>query len=139
MSKVIHNNFRLRGRSIAQGQLVVDLYDGALKYLQQARDQMVAQKYAARNILVNRALSILNELTRSLDIRGGGDLAFKLNNLYLLCSARLLSANQKMSLDDLDSVVHILTRLRNIYLRFPGIEQNRINSQPNSSLVENNR
>ncbi|MBQ7456308.1 MAG: flagellar protein FliS [Desulfovibrio sp.] len=115
--------FSPRRQEVSQGQLVVELYDGALSYLQEARNQMVAKKYAERNLLLQRAIAIIGELSRSLNLQSGGDLAVKLNNLYLLCSSRLLTASQRMSLDDLDSVVAILTRLRGIYARFPELRK----------------
>ena len=120
MSKAIHF-FRPRQQDVRQGQLVVSLYDGALQYLQQVRNQMVAQKYANRGLLLDRVLEIIRELSKSLDVQSGGDLAVRLNNLYLLCSAHILRANQKMCIDDLDAVVMILSRLRSIYATFPGV------------------
>ncbi|MBQ7585248.1 MAG: flagellar export chaperone FliS, partial [Desulfovibrionaceae bacterium] len=112
--------FSPRRQEVSQGQLLVELYDGALQYLRKARDQMVAQRYSARNLLLNCAIEIIDELAKSLDTHSGGDLAVKLNNLYLLCSSRLLRANQRMCVDDLDTVVVILKRLRDIYSLFPG-------------------
>ena len=120
MGKAIRTYFGPRRQEVSQGQMLLGLYDGALQYLHQARDQMVAQKFATRSLLVNRALEIIGELSRSLDLKSGGDLAARLNTLYLLCSSRLLSASESMSVDDLDSVVNILTRLRSIYSQFPG-------------------
>ncbi|MBO4336297.1 MAG: flagellar protein FliS [Desulfovibrio sp.] len=120
MGKAIRTYFGPRRQEVSQGQMLLGLYDGALQYLQQARDQMLARKFATRSLLVNRALEIIGELSRSLDMKSGGDLAAKLNTLYLLCSSRLLSASETMSVDDLDSVVNILTRLRSIYSQFPG-------------------
>lgn len=89
MRKAVRTYFSPRRQDVSQGQLLLGLYDGALQYLQQARDQMVAQKFATRGLLVNRALEIIGELSRSLDYKSGGDLAAKLNTLYLLCSSRL--------------------------------------------------
>ncbi|MBQ9536471.1 MAG: flagellar export chaperone FliS [Desulfovibrionaceae bacterium] len=123
MAKTIRTYFHPRRQDVSQGQMLVELYDGALQYLRQARDQMVAQRYSARNMLLNCAIDIIEELAKSLDTRSGGDLAVKLNNLYLLCSSRLLRANQRMCLDDLDAVVAILKRLRAAYALFPGLEQ----------------
>ena len=45
----------------------------------------------------------------------GGSLAVNLNNLYLLCTARLLRANLKMDMDSLNSVESILSGLRGAY------------------------
>lgn len=135
MAKAVRTYFTPRRQEVIQGRLLVELYDGALCYLSQARDQMVAQKFAQRNVLVDRALAIIGELSRSINMQSGGDLAAKLNNLYLLCSSRLLRASQKMSLDDLDSVVSILTRLRRIYAMYPEIRSGA--QEKNTWVVQN--
>ncbi|MCR5814968.1 MAG: flagellar protein FliS [Desulfovibrio sp.] len=139
MHKAVRTYFSPRRQEVSQGQLLLGLYDGALQYLQQARDQMVAQKFATRSLLVNRALEIIGELSRSLDLKSGGDLAAKLNTLYLLCSSRLLSASETMSVDDLDSVVTILTRLRAIYSQFPETLQASAAEESTPCVAENDR
>lgn len=98
-----------------QGQLLLMLYDGALNYLQQARDKMLAKDYAAKGLLISKTIDIVTELSNTLNMEKGGTLAENLNNLYFLCTARLLQANLKMNVDQLDSVVGILSGLRSAY------------------------
>lgn len=50
-----------------------------------------------------------------MNLEKGGSLATNLNNLYVLCTARLLQANLKMNVESLDSVVQILSGLRSAY------------------------
>ena len=97
-----------------QGRLLLMLYDGALKFLQQAREKMLEKDYAAKGILISKVIDIVNELS-SLNMERGGDLAVNLSNLYFLCTARLLEANLKMSVERLDSVSQILSGLRSAY------------------------
>lgn len=98
-----------------QGRLLLMLYDGALKFLQQAREKMLEKDYAAKGILISKVIDIVNELSSSLNMERGGDLAVNLSNLYFLCTARLLEANLKMNVERLDSVVQILSGLRSAY------------------------
>lgn len=98
-----------------QGRLLLMLYDGALKFLQQAREKMLEKDYAAKGILISKVIDIVNELSSSLNMERGGDLAVNLSNLYFLCTARLLEANLKMSVERLDSVSQILSGLRSAY------------------------
>lgn len=98
-----------------QGHLLLMLYDGALKFLQQAREKMLEKDYAAKGILISKVIDIVNELSSSLNMERGGELATNLNNLYFLCTARLLEANLKMSVERLDSVSQILSGLRSAY------------------------
>ena len=98
-----------------QGQLLLMLYDGALKFLAQAREKMLARDMAGKGTLISKSIDIVNELAASLNMEKGGTLAENLNNLYFLCTARLLQANAKLDVKQLDSVVAILSGLRNAY------------------------
>ena len=98
-----------------QGQLLLLLYDGALRSLQLAREKMLAKDYGAKGLYISKALDIIGELSSSLNMEKGGELATNLNNLYFLCMARLLDANLKMSVERLDSVCDILSGLRSAY------------------------
>jgi len=98
-----------------QGQLLLMLYDGALKFLAQAREKMLARDMAGKGMLISRTIDIVNELAASLNMEKGGTLAENLNNLYFLCTARLLQANAKLDVAQLDSVVDILSGLRSAY------------------------
>lgn len=115
MNKAAKAYFQTRVSTTDQGQLLLMLYDGALNYLQQAREKMIAKDFAGKGILISKVIDIVNELSASLNMEKGGSLAVNLNNLYILCTARLLQANLKMSVESLDSVVQILSGLRGAY------------------------
>ena len=115
MNKAANAYFQTKVTTTDQGQLLLMLYDGALRYLQQARDKMLAKDFAGKGILISKVIDIVNELSASLNMEKGGSLAVNLNNLYILCTARLLQANLKMNIDSLDSVVQILSGLRGAY------------------------
>jgi flagellar protein FliS len=66
-------------------------------------------------MLISKTIDIVNELASSLNMEKGGTLAENLNNLYFLCTARLLQANVKLDVDLLDSVASILSGLRSAY------------------------
>lgn len=115
MNKAANAYFQTKVSTTDQGQLLIMLYDGALRYLAQARDKILAKDYAAKGILISKVIDIINELSASLNVEKGGSLATNLNNLYILCTARLLQANLKMNLESLDSVTQILSGLRSAY------------------------
>ena len=115
MNKAAHAYFKTNVSTTDQGHLLIMLYDGALKFLAQAREKIEAKDYAAKGILISKVIDIISELAGSLNMEKGGSLATNLNNLYLLCTARLLQANLKMDTKALDSVVKILEGLRSAY------------------------
>lgn len=115
MNRAANAYFQTKVNTTDQGQLLIMLYDGALRYINQARDKILAKDYAAKGVLISKVIDIINELSASLNLEKGGSLATNLNNLYILCTARLLQANLKMSIESLDSVAQILSGLRSAY------------------------
>lgn len=115
MNKAANAYFQTKVSTTDQGQLLIMLYDGALRYLAQAREKILAKDYAGKGVLISKVIDIINELSSSLNMEKGGSLATNLNNLYVLCTARLLQANLKMNVESLDSVVQILSGLRSAY------------------------
>ncbi len=115
MNKAAQAYFQTKVNTTDQGQLLLLLYDGALRFLQQAREKMLVKDYAAKGIFISKVIDILNELTNTLNLEKGGTLAENLNNLYFLCTTRLLQANLKMNVEQLDNVTTILTGLRSAY------------------------
>ncbi len=97
------------------GQVLLMLYDGAIKFLTQAKERMDARDYAGKGNLISKALDILNELSSSLNPEKGGDLADNLGQLYFYCSKRLFQANAKMDQAAVDEVIKILNGLRSAF------------------------
>ena len=99
----------------SQGQLLIMLYDGAVKFLVQGKDRMEAKDYAGKGNLISKALDIINELDSTLNTDKGGALADNLHQLYFYCSKRLFTANAKMDQAPVDEVIKILGGLRSAY------------------------
>lgn len=99
----------------SQGQLLVMLYDGAIKFLVQAKERMAAKDYAGKGNLISKALDIINELDSTLNTEKGGELAGNLHQLYFYCSKRLFMANSRMEQAPIDEVIKILGGLRSAY------------------------
>lgn len=75
-------------------ELVVLLYDGAMRFLADAERAMTAGDLAARGTAIGRALAIVNELQATLDLGRGGAVAAELDRLYDYVQDRLLRATR---------------------------------------------
>ena len=115
MQSAVKNYIQTQVSTTTQGDLVIMLFDAALKYLHQAKEKIVEKNYAQKGILISKAMDILAELQGSLNINKGGDLADRLQKLYFFCSSRLLTANLKMDITKIDEVVGILSGLREAF------------------------
>ncbi len=99
----------------SQGQILIMLYDGAIKFLNQAKERMQAKDYPGKGKLISSAIDVINELASSLNAEKGGDLAANLNQLYFYCNKRLFMANSRMDINAIDEVIKILGGIRSAY------------------------
>jgi flagellar secretion chaperone FliS len=93
-------------------ELVVMLYDGAIRFTTEARAAVVAKDIARRGNAVSRAMAILSELQSTLDLEKGGDIAVNLDKLYTFIRDRLVDASIKQDVRPLDEALRVLTTLR---------------------------
>ena len=92
-------------------ELVVMLYDGALKFMGTARDAIERRDIPARREALSRTLAIISELQSTLNLAQGGQVAIELDRLYSYSNARLLDAamkNEVAAVDDVKRVFEIL-------------------------------
>lgn len=104
----------------SQGDLLIMLYTGAIKYLQQAKEHIDAKDFAQKGILISKAMDVIAELDQSLNAEKGGEVAQNLHQLYFYCSTRLLKANMKMDKDIIDEIIRILEGLREAFMEIQG-------------------
>lgn len=91
------------------------LYDGVIKFLNQAKELLLANDMAGKGNCISKSLDIINELDSSLNLEKGGELAANLHSLYFFCSSRLVMANLKKDPKIIDEVIKILSGIRNAY------------------------
>lgn len=96
-----------------QKQLIIMLYDGAIRFIETASGFMGSFKtYDKANQNILRAQDILTELMLSLNLDHGGEIGQNLFNLYAFCKKQLLDANVKKNADDLKPALKILKELK---------------------------
>lgn len=93
------------------GQLIVMLYDGAIRFLAQAATAMrVGDLERMRNRL-GRAEAIIDELNVSLDM-SYGEIPERLRSIYLFCKSELREASIRAEAERVDVVCRLLSELR---------------------------
>lgn len=93
-------------------ELVVMLYDGAIRFVGEAREAADRNDIVHRTRAVSRALAIVTELQNTLRLDDGGDVARELDRLYTYMTERLLDSNVKRDRKALDEVHRLLTTVR---------------------------
>jgi flagellar protein FliS len=101
------------------GQLVLMLYDGALRFLEKsltgfAQDDPAEFNQTIGNNLL-RAQQIVHELNVSLNVEAGGEVAANLRRLYEYLDRRLLESNIKKQEGGIKEVIARITVLRDAW------------------------
>lgn len=102
------------------GQLVLMLYDGALKALAIAREGFATPADDPRRIqIINeqllKAQAILNELQSGLNMEAGGEFAKTMHRLYDYHNRRLLEANLRKQVEPVIEVERLVRELRDAW------------------------
>ncbi len=85
---------RMEAESRSPMELVVMLYDGAIRFMADARNALARNDVRARTEATRRALDIVSELQNTLNVKEGGDIARELDRLYAYMSTRLLDVTR---------------------------------------------
>ncbi len=100
-------------------RLIVMLMDGALERVAAARGCIKNKAFVDKSRLIHRAVAILDQLSISLDMDAGGEIAGNLNGLYDYMCRQLLKASVENDVDALDEVLKLLHQIRSAWLTIP--------------------
>lgn len=102
-------------RSSTPLELVVLLYDAALRHAAAARDAMARGDIATRRTSMSKLMAVVGELQHTLDMERGGDIARQLDDLYSWALGQLLDATVHQDAHRIDDVHRVLTILRDAW------------------------
>jgi flagellar secretion chaperone FliS len=93
-------------------ELVVMLYDGALRYILAAKIAIAQRDIRARKEAVGKLLAVVAELQNTLDVERGGEIASTLDELYAYMIRRIMDAVSTNNAAPLTEVEHLITTIR---------------------------
>jgi len=94
-----------------KGRIVVMLYEGAIKFLKLAIQEIEAKNPEAKGKYISKTLDILFELNTVLDMEAGGEIATNLRSLYMFMGRHLTQANIKQDVGKIQEVIKLLEEL----------------------------
>ncbi|MFA5384590.1 MAG: flagellar export chaperone FliS [Eubacteriales bacterium] len=97
-------------------KLVLMLYEGALSFIDQAKETIQQGEIAKTNYLLSRSQKIINELRASLNFEAG-DFAINLERLYEYMHFRLIQANIKKDVAILNEITELLTEIKDSWAK----------------------
>jgi flagellar protein FliS len=92
--------------------LVVQLFDGALRFLRQAKSAATEGKQTEVAQAISRAHAILGELSDVLDHEQGGEIATQLDALYNFSMLHLTKGLLDKTTRNIDEVIAIIEPIR---------------------------
>ena len=106
-------------RTAPPGQLVLMLYDGAIRFSERALEGFQQDDPATSNMTINnnlqRAQEIIQELNWSLNMDEGGEVAVVLRQLYEYLDRRLHESNVKKEQEGIRESIRRLAVLRDAW------------------------
>jgi flagellar protein FliS len=102
------------------GRLVVMLYDGCLRFLHQSAYALREGDRKLSLSRMRRAEAIIDELTVTLDHERGGQIASRLQGIYMFCRRHLLEAWRESDAEKIDQVIGLLSELRDAWAEIEG-------------------
>jgi len=101
-------------KTASRGQLVVLLYEGLIKFLDIALENIPKKEYERVNTNVLKAQDIITELILSLNLEAG-EISTQLLNIYTFLNSKLIEANVKKNPEPLRFVRSMVCELRDAW------------------------
>lgn len=98
----------------SQGELVVMMFDGAIKFCNQAKEMISQSNIAMAHEKLLHAQEIVSELSASLNM-DVGEIAHNLHQLYDYIMSLLVQANIKKDAEILKQAISMLSELRDTW------------------------
>jgi len=102
------NYLRTQVLTATPEQLQMMLYDGAIRFAEQARPALAAKNWEASYLAISRAQKIITELTSSLRHDIAPELCGRLASIYNFIYRKLVEANVEHKAESLDEAIKIL-------------------------------
>jgi flagellar protein FliS len=97
-------------------ELQLMLYDGAIRFCEQARVAIREKNIEESFNLINKAEKIVLQLCNSMKEEIAPDICSNMRRLYLFCYDRLVVANLKKEINSLDDALKVLKHIRETWI-----------------------
>ncbi len=114
-------------------QLVIMLYDGALRFMDEGKRAMAIKDLETKNFKLQRAQKIVMELISTLDIRNGGEIATNLLSLYTFTINELVEGNMHDKPERIDNAIKTMTELRDSWVELERTSKTNSEVTPNAA------
>ena len=131
MNNPYQNYFANQVQTASPEQVLIMLYDGAIRFLREARAAIEDGDRVGMLQKKSRVVAILTELSNTLDFEKGGEIAENLDGLYWYMIRELTKANTDDGSEAINVSENILLELRDGWVQ--AIEKNRPETEERAS------
>lgn len=110
----IHYYRETQIKTASRGKLVVLLYDGLIRFLDIALENLPHKKYDVVNANILKAQDIISELIMALNMEAG-DISQKLLSIYSFLNIKLIDGNMKKDAESIRFVRRMVSELRDAW------------------------
>lgn len=101
--------------TMTPGEMLVKLYDGAIRQMNSARRSITEKDINAANTALQKAQNIFNYLDNTLDRRY--EVSEPLSSLYEFFITQVVAANVRKDVKPLDDIIPLVSELRDTYVQ----------------------
>jgi len=123
-------------KTASPGKLIVIMYDGAIRFLKLAKEAIDEKNIEKAHNNIVKAQDIIMELLLSLNMEAG-EIAVKLQSLYIFMNKLLMEANIKKEKEPIDRVLKMLTELREVWNEVAKKSENNSEFTPDEKRLVN--
>ncbi|NQS97827.1 MAG: flagellar export chaperone FliS [candidate division Zixibacteria bacterium] len=105
----------VRYSTVSRGNLLLIVYDGAVNFLEEAKNRMIIKDFSGRGLYIDRAFGAINEMRNSLNYEVDDKLAGSLNQLYFFMTKQLSRASLENDVEAVEIVIALLKGLREVW------------------------
>jgi flagellar protein FliS len=92
-------------------RLVVMLYEGAIRFLNRAANDIRNRDLVSKGRSISQALAIIQHLQLTLDSKKGQDMARDLDRIYTYTISRVLEGSTKLNVSAIEEAINVLSNL----------------------------
>lgn len=101
--------------TVSKQKLILLMYDGAIRFVNQAKEMATRGDIAGRGHYIGKAQKIVDELNGALDCNKGGEVANSLTKVYMELTRLLTDANISGNITSLNSALEMLNGIRSAW------------------------
>ena len=110
-----HKAYNRATHTVSKTRQVVMLYDGMIRFLQQAQEAIEKKDYETRYNKLVRVSDVIIGLQACLDFEAGGDSARVLYDFYAMIERRIYALHRSNSMDECKALVADLKKMRDVW------------------------